>query len=104
MGVVPDSIDIKATNISAHAFGDLAMAQGTGQRAAEQMISPEDELSLDDLDRIVGGLNSENGEGPVHEGGDGGYVPPTVHAPDHLPPQIAQVEANVSNHNITGDA
>ena len=84
------------------------MSQDTGQRAAEQVIYSEDELSIDDLDRIVGGLNSENpsGEGGSPSG-EGGYTPPpppVVHAPDHLPTEINQVEVNVAtNHSITGD-
>ena len=83
------------------------MSQDNGQRAAEQVVFAEDELSIDDLDRIVGGLNSENpsGEGGSPSG-EGGYVPPpppVVHAPDHLPTQINQVEVNVTNHSITGD-
>ena len=75
------------------------MSQDTGQRAAEIVISPEDELSIDDLDRIVGGLNGD--QLPVHEGGDGPYVPPVVHAPDHLPTQINNVETNVSQTAVT---
>src|SRR5882757_8457427 len=110
MDVLPDGTGVKVTifsaprNFSTHAIGDLAMSQDTGQRAAEIVISPEDELSIDDLDRIVGGLNGD--QLPVHEGGDGPYVPPpppVVHAPDHLPTQINNVETNVSAHNITGD-
>jgi len=114
MGVAPDGAGVKATifsapnNFKSYANGDLAMSQDTGQRAAEQVIYSEDELSIDDLDRIVGGLNSENpsGEGGSPSG-EGGYTPPpppVVHAPDHLPTEINQVEVNVAtNHSITGD-
>src|ERR1700712_3865886 len=85
MDALPDGAGGKATNFSTpknfmtHANGDLAMPQGTSQRAAEIVISPEDELSIDDLDRIVGGLNGD--QLPAHEGGDGGYVSPAVDAP-----------------------
>src|SRR5260221_3382457 len=110
MDVLPDGAGVKVTifsapkNFTSLSNGDLAMSQDSGQRAAEIVISPEDELSIDDLDGIVGGFGDQL---PVHEGGDGPYVPPpppVVHAPDHLPTQINTVEVNVSAHNITGDA
>lgn len=81
------------------------MPQGKGQRAAGKANLQDGELSFEDLDRVVGGGNTEgNGdqqhEGPAHEGG---YVPPTVHAPDHLPDPINQVEQHVADHSVTGD-
>ena len=63
MDVLPDGAGVKVTifsapkNFTSLSNGDLAMAQDTGQRAAEMVIFPEDELSIDDLDGIVGGFD-----------------------------------------------
>jgi hypothetical protein len=79
------------------------MPQGKGQHAAEQAAFPDDELSLDDLDRVVGGLNGDQLQHTESASGEGGSTPPTVPVPDHLPAQINQIEQQVTSHAITGD-
>src|SRR4051794_3031099 len=77
--------------------GDLAMRR-TKSRQAE-MLNAQDALSLDDLDKVVGGSGDQlptegqphYSEGPYPEGG--GYHPPApdVTAPANLPDPIHQI-------------
>jgi hypothetical protein len=53
-----------------------------------------------------GGDGTQEGATSQQNYEEGGYTPPPppiVHAPDHLPDQINQVEQHVTDHSITGD-
>ena len=68
----------------------------------------DDELSLDQLDQVVGGAAQQQEqphsetppEGVSHEST---MAAATAHIPDHAPPAIAEIELQVEAHTLTGD-
>lgn len=82
------------------------MSQGSGQGAVQSAGFVEDELSLDDLDRVVGGRSTEGGEMHLFsegEGGEGNHPPPVVLPPANLPNPLQHIEDQVTSHAITGE-
>lgn len=89
----------------------MSMSKSRGQKSVTEVRPFDDALSLDDLDKVVGGSDAlPRREGEYYEGyspsGEGGYTPPPppvqVHAPDDLPPELAAIESHVANDTLTG--
>lgn len=85
--------------------GNEGVAMRKSKRTSTQVLEAQDALSLDDLDRVVGGTGTEgqNREGQYVEGGYQPPPPPVVTAPANLPDPIHQIETQVTNHTITAD-
>ena len=124
---MPFSTDLDAQSAATGVAGDVARKTASPQmhksstsgsqrvatppettgRAAAEAQAHDDALSLDDLDRVVGGNDAlpQNTEQQhyIENPSEGGYQPPEVHAPANLPDPIHQVEQQVTDHTITGD-
>ncbi|MDB5598164.1 MAG: hypothetical protein JWN71_208 [Xanthobacteraceae bacterium] len=86
----------------------MSMSKSRGSKSAIEIRQFDDALSLDDLDKVVGGSDAlPRREGEYYSpSGEGGYTPPPppvqVHAPADLPPELAAIESHVANDTWTG--